>query len=78
MFIICHLALWVYSILLLRNGEFVELCGREEPHLFYIKIYVFIYAIVILGSMLLLLVLLIPVTALTVLSFKNKEEAADD
>lgn len=42
------------------------------------KIYVFMYSIVILGSFVLLVVLLIPVTALTVFSFKKKEEVSDD
>lgn len=62
---------------MLTNAEFKEKCRHEEPNYFYIKIYVFMYGIIIIGSFILLIVLLIPVTVLTLFSFKKKEQAYD-
>ena len=71
-FIIIHIGLWVYSIILFNNAEF-DRCRSEEPHYFFIHCYMYMYGIILVGSLALFLILLLPVTVVTIFSFRKKE-----
>ena len=77
-FVIGHAIVWVYSIIVYNSAEF-DVCKGDEPHYFFLKAYIYVYGILIIGSLVLLALLLIPVAALTIFSGdKKKANSAED
>ena len=71
-FILLHIGLWIYSIIVFNNDDF-DACRLEEPHYFFIKCYMLMYGVILVGSLALFLVLLLPVTVVTIFSFRKKQ-----
>lgn len=68
---IMHLALWIYSIVLLSNEE-LQVCHARDRY--FVKCYVFVYGTIIIGGAALFILLMIPAVGVTVMAIRNSKK----
>jgi large-conductance mechanosensitive channel len=72
---VCHLGLWIYSIVLFGNEE-LGVCHLRDQ--FFMKSYVFAYGAMIVGGVCFFLILIVPAIIVTVRTFRNAKKEKEE
>lgn len=71
----CHLALWIYSIVLYGNDE-LEVCHLRDQY--FLQCYVFIYGAMIVGGVCFFLILIVPAICVTFMAIRNVKKEKEE
>jgi uncharacterized membrane protein YqjE len=72
---VCHLGLWIYSVVLFSNDE-LGVCRLKDQ--FFLKCYVFGYGAMIVGGVSFFLILIVPAIWVTFRAVKNARKEKEE